>query len=63
MSNADLVNVLTNAIGNEHFNPDTVIEALAGKAKELQERGENPGSLYAIANLLPEITQGAKRRY
>lgn len=63
MSNADLVNALTNALGNQYFEPDKVIEALAEKAKQMQERGENPGSLLTIANLLPEITEEAKKRY
>jgi hypothetical protein len=63
MSNDDLVDLLTNALGNPNFDPDTVIKALAEKANEMQQRGEHPGSLYAIANLLPEITHEAKRRY
>lgn len=63
MSNDDLVNAITNALGNPHFDADKVIEALAQQAKEMQERGENPGSLLTIANILPEITQEAKERY
>ena len=30
MSNNDLVNTLANALGSPHFNPDQVIEVLAG---------------------------------
>ena len=50
MSNDDLVDLLTNALGNPNFDPDTVMKALAEKANEMQQRGEHPGSLYAIAN-------------
>lgn len=63
MNNNDLANNITNALGSQHFDPDTVIEALAEKAKEIQENGGNPGSLWVVANLLPELTDEAKKRY
>ena len=55
--------MIVNALGSPHFDPNPVIEALAKAAAEMRERGENPGSLIAVANLLPEISQEAKRRY
>jgi hypothetical protein len=63
MKNTDLINALTNALGSPHFDADTVIRALADKADEMRQRGENPGSLIAVANLLPEITAECKKRY
>ena len=63
MTNADLINALTNALGSPHFDTDQVIEALAKAAAEMRERGENAGSLISVANLLPEITAEAKKRY
>lgn len=54
---------ITNALGSEHFNPDQVIEVLAREAANMQARGENPGSLWAVANLLPELTAMAKKEY
>lgn len=63
MSNHDLANSLTNALGGEYFNPDTVIEALAKQAAEMQAAGQHPGSLWAVANILPEITEEARKRY
>lgn len=62
-TNRDLVNALVNALGSPHFDPNPVIEALAKAADQMRERGENPGSLIAVANLLPEITEEAKKRY
>lgn len=63
MSNNDLANALTNALGSPHFDPETVIRALAEKVQEMQAKGENPGSLIALANILPEISEEAKKRY
>lgn len=60
---SDLANEVINALGNEHFNPDEVVEVLAMVAKEWQEQGKNPGSLWAVANLLPGITETAKKLY
>jgi len=44
-----------NALGSPHFDPDKVIEAL--------REHPNDGSINAVANLLPEITELAKRLY
>jgi chorismate mutase len=63
MTNADIVNAITNALGSPHFDPDQVIQVLAKAADEMRERGENPGSLIAIANILSEITEEAKKIY
>lgn len=63
MSNNDLANVLANALGSPHFNPDQVIEVLAEQAKKIQDQGGNAGSLIVLANILPEITEEAKKRY
>jgi len=63
MKNNDLVNTLTNALGSQHFDPDQVIEVLAKEAARIREEGGNPGSLIAVANLLPEIADEAKKRY
>lgn len=63
MKNADLANVLTNALGSPHFDPDQVIEVLHREAERIRQEGGNPGSLIALANLLPEITAEAKKRY
>lgn len=54
---------ITNALGSEHFNPDQVVEVLAREAANMQARGENPGSLWAVANLLPELTEQARQQY
>lgn len=63
MTNRALINALINAIGSEYFNPDDVINALKEQADAMKERGENPGSLWALANALPEIADEAKKRY
>lgn len=63
MKNADLINVLVNALGSPHFDPDQVIEVLAKEADRIRQEGGNSGSLIAIANILPEITAEAKKRY
>lgn len=63
MKNHDLVNTITNALGSPNFNADQVIEALAKEADRIRKEGGNPGSLIAVANLLPEVTDEAKKRY
>ena len=63
MKNADLINTLTNALGSPHFDADQVIKVLAKEADRIRQEGGNPGSLIAIANILPEITAEAKKRY
>ncbi len=63
MKNADLVNALTNALGSPHFDPDQVIEVLAKEAERIRQESGNPGSLITLANILPEITEEAKKRY
>lgn len=63
MKNIDLVNALTNALGSPHFDPNQVIEVLAKEADRIRQEGGNPGSLIALANILPEITAEAKKRY
>lgn len=63
MKNNDLVNTLTNALGSQHFDPNQVIEVLAKEADRIRQEGGNPGSLIALANILPEITAEAKKRY
>jgi len=63
MNNRQLSETITNAIGSPHFDPDQVLEVLAKQAELIQQEGGNPGSLIALANILPEITAEAKRRY
>lgn len=63
MSNHELVEHITNALGSPHFDPDQVIAVLAKEADRIQQEGGNPGSLIALANILPEITEEAKKRY
>jgi len=63
MKNADLINALTNALGSPHFDQDQVIEVLHREAERIKQEGGNPGSLIALANILPEITEEAKKRY
>lgn len=63
MKNPDFVNLIVNSIGSPHFNPDQVIEVLAKEAEKIRQEGGNPGSLIALANILPEITAEAKKRY
>ena len=63
MKNADLANALTNALGNPHFDPDKVQEQLKEQIDRMAERGENTGSLIALANILPEIAEECKKRY
>lgn len=58
-----LVNHIVSAFGNEHFNPDTVINDLQKEAEAAKERGEIPGSIWAVMNILPEITELAKNLY
>ena len=54
MKNSDLVNALTNALGSQHFDPDQVIEVLTKEANRIRHEGGNPGSLIALANILPK---------
>ena len=63
MKNSDLINTLTNALGSPHFDPNQVIEVLHREAERIKQEGGNPGSLIALANILPEITEEAKKRY
>lgn len=63
MSNTDLIDHITNALGSPHFDPEQVIEVLHREAEDIKNEGGNPGSLIALANLLPEITNEAKQRY
>lgn len=55
--------IITNALGSQHFDPDQVIEVLTKEADRIRQEGGNPGSLIALANILPEITAEAKKRY
>jgi len=54
MKNSDLVNALTNALGSQHFDPDQVIEVLTKEANRIRHEGGSPGSLIALANILPK---------
>ena len=63
MKNTDLVNTLANALGNPHFDADKVQEQLKEQIDRMNEREENTGSLIALANILPEITEECKKRY
>lgn len=63
MKNNDLINTLANAIGNPNFDPDKVQEQLKEQIDRMAEREENTGSLIALANILPEITEECKKRY
>jgi hypothetical protein len=63
MTNSDLSETIINALGSPHFDPDQVLEVLAKEAERIRQDGGNPGSLIALANILPEITEEAKKRY
>lgn len=63
MKDADIVNAITNALGSPHFDADTVVEVLNKEVDRIRQEGGNPGSLIALANILPEITAEAKKRY
>ena len=64
METKDLISEsVINALGSPHFDPDQVIEVLHREAERIRQEGGNPGSLIALANLLPEITAEAKKRY
>ncbi len=58
-----LSETIINALGSPHFDPDQVLEVLAKEAERIRQDGGNPGSLIALANILPEITEEAKKRY
>lgn len=59
----ELIDSISNAIGRPEFDMDSVIKALQEKADEMKGRGENPGSLWAVAQILPELVETAKKRY
>lgn len=63
MTNSDLINTLTNALGNPNFNADKAVEQLKEQIDRMTERGENTGSLIALQAILPEITAECKKRY
>jgi len=63
MKQKDLINAITNALGSPHFDPDQVVDVLEKEADRIRQQGGNPGSLIALANILPEITAEAKKRY
>jgi len=63
MKQSDIINSLTNALGNPHFSEQEVIDALREQAEKMKAEGKNPGSLYTVANLIAEITIEAKNRY
>jgi len=51
---SDLVDIVVNAFGNQHFNSSEVLEAL---------KGREGGSITAIVNALPDIERLAKELY
>lgn len=63
MKKRDILNALINALGSPNFDPDQVVEVLAKEAERIRQEGGNPGSLIALANILPEISEEAKKRY
>ncbi len=63
MKQSDIINSLTNALGNPNFSEQEVLDALRDQADKMKAEGKTPGSLYTVANLLPEITGEAKKRY
>ena len=54
---------LTNAIGNPNFNLDSALQSLHEKIKDMESKGENTGSLNALINVLPEVTEECKKLY
>lgn len=63
MNNQTLIDHITNALGNPHFDLDATLNALNEKIQDMQEQGENVGSLVTLSNLLPELSEEAKKRY
>lgn len=63
MSDQELIDALTNALGNPHFDLEKTMEALKEQCERMQERGENTGSMLVLMNILPEIEDECKRRY
>ena len=63
MDNDELVDHIVNAIGNDHFKIEDVMQALKEKIDDMQAQGRHTGSMLALANMLPEIAEEAKTRY
>lgn len=63
MSDQELIDILTNALGNPHFDLESAMAALKEQCDRMQERGENAGSILALMNVLPEIEDECKQRY
>lgn len=63
MSNNDLANTLTNALGNPNFKTEEVMLQLKEQIDRMTERGENTGSLLALQTILPEVAEECKKRY
>ncbi len=59
----EVLDEVANAIGRPDFDENVVIAALKREADAMKERGENPGSLWAVAGILPGIVKAAKERY
>ena len=63
MDNETLIDHITNALGNPHFDLNATLQALNEKIQDMQGKGQNVGSLLTISNLLPELSEEAKKRY
>ena len=63
MDDETLIDHIVNALGSDHFNVDAVMQSLHEKIDQMQQNKENTGSMLALINILPEITEEAKKRY
>ncbi len=63
MRQSEFFNTIINALGSPSFSEQEVQDALRIQIEQMRNDGQNPGSLIAVANLLPELTREAKKRY
>lgn len=63
MTYLDRLNALENAFGNPNFDLDAAMNSLREKIKDMEDNGENTGSLNALINVLPEVVAECKKRY
>ena len=63
MDDETLIDHIVNALGSDHFNVDAVMQSLHEKIDQMQQNKENTGSMLTLINILPEITEEAKKKY
>ncbi len=63
MTSSQILDQLTNALGNPNFDLDAVQKSLNEKIKDMEAKGENTGSLLALTNVLPEVVVELKKKY